>query len=112
MVAYYVKLNNIILGPSFSSTPAHAGQNPQGEPALSSQKEIKMRKYTAITSRKQKYWPYKVGRKSNQACVQYRARAALAKAKCRSADNMRRDYCTKEGKVGTAKQGSYEAAAL
>ena len=90
MVADYVKENNISLGPVFPGTPAHTDQIPHGEPSPSTQKVAGMRGYTAVTFKKQRYWPAKAGRKSNQACVQYRARAALAKARFKPEDSMRR----------------------
>ena len=66
----------------FSEISTHINQIPHAEPAPRTQKVAGMRGNTAVKIKKQRYWSAKIGRKSNQACVQYRARCkALPKAR-------------------------------
>ena len=83
MVADYVEEKNISLGPVFPGTRAHMDKIPQGEPAPRTQKETGMRGNTAVRIRSRSIGqPSR--RRSNQACVQCKTKAALAKRRLKS----------------------------
>ena len=114
MVADYVKEKNVVLGPVFPGTPAHIDQIPHVEPAPRTQKVAGMRGNTVVKIKKQRHWSTKIGRKINQACVQYKAKGgALPKARLKPEDRHAVEMVgTEKIRFWTANPGVYEAAAL
>ena len=73
-----------------------------------------MRGNTTVKIKKQRYWSTKIKRKSNQACVQYRARCkALPKTRLKPEGERAAEMTAAEKvRFWTANPGVYEAAAL